>query len=117
MRRSPTRFSAPALVKALHRLDRVRAIGVSKLALPNIPPSRLKILSRTAFTARAQTIERMPVARRIATLLAFAHDIEAIAQDDVLEILELLTKELLSKSVREGKKNACAPLRIWMLQH
>ena len=111
LRRSPTRYSAPALVKALHRIGRVRAIGVSNLDLPNIPPSRLKVLSRAAFTARAQTIERMPAARRIATLLAFAHDIEAIAQDDVLEILELLTKELLSKSVREGKKERLRTLK------
>ena len=104
LRRSPTRHSAPALVAALHRLKRIRALGVSHLVLPNVPPSRLKVLSRAAFTSRAQTIERMPQARRIATLLAFAHDVEATAQDDALTVLELLTKELLSKSASQGKK-------------
>lgn len=104
LRRSPTRHSAPALVAALHRLKRIRAIGVSDLVLPNVPPSRLKVLSRAAFTSRAQTIQRMPKARRIATLLAFVHDVEATAQDDALTVLELLTKELLSKSASQGKK-------------
>ena len=111
MRRLPTRHSAPALVAALHRLKRIRAIGVSHLVLPNVPPSRLKVLSRAAFTSRAQTIERMPTARRIATLLAFAHDVEAAAQDDALTVLELLTKELLSKSANQGKKERLRTLK------
>ena len=111
LRRSPTRHSAPALVAALHRLKRIRAIGVSDLVLPNVPPSRLKVLSRAAFTSRAQTIQRMPTARRIATLLAFVHDVEATAQDDALTVLELLTKELLSKSASQGKKERLRTLK------
>ncbi|MBE9140675.1 Tn3 family transposase [Nodosilinea sp. LEGE 07088] len=111
LRRSPTRSSAPALVAALHRLKRIRAIGVSHLVLPTVPPSRLKVLSRAAFTSRAQTIERMPKARRIATLLAFVHDVEATAQDDALTVLELLTKELLSKSASQGKKERLRTLK------
>ena len=111
LRRSPTRHSAPALVVSLHRLKRIREIGVSHLVLPNVPPSRLKVLSRTAFTSRAQTIQRMPKARRIGTLLAFARDVEAIAQDDALTVLELLTKELLSKSASQGKKERLRTLK------
>ena len=111
LRRSPTRHSAPALVAALHRLKRIREIGVSHLVLPNVPPSRLKVLSRAAFTSRAQTIQRMPKARRIATLLAFARDVEATAQDDALTVLELLTKELLSKSASQGKKERLRTLK------
>lgn len=111
LRRSPTRHSAPALVAALHRLQRIRAIGVSHLVLPNVPPSRLKVLSRAALTSRAQTIERMPTARRIATLLAFVKDVEATAQDDALTILELLTKELFAKSTSQGKKERLRTLK------
>lgn len=111
LRRSPTRRSAPALAAALHRLRRIRAIGVSHLVLPQVPPSRLKVLSRAAFTSRAQTIERMPKSRRLATLLAFALDVEATAQDDALTVLELLTKDLLSKSANQGKKERLRTLK------
>jgi TnpA family transposase len=111
LRRSPTRHSAPALVAALQRLRRIRAIGVGELTFPKVPPSRIKVLSRAAFTSRAQTIERMPQPRRIATLLAFARDVEATAQDDALAVLELLTKELLSKSTNQGKKERLRTLK------
>ena len=53
----------------------------------------------------------MPKARRIATLLAFARDVEATAQDDALTVLELLTKELLSKSASQGKKERLRTLK------
>jgi TnpA family transposase len=53
----------------------------------------------------------MPKARRIATLLAFARDVEATAQDNALTVLELLTKELLSKSVSQGKKERLRTLK------
>lgn len=111
LRSSPTRHSAPVLVAALQRLEQIRAIGVSHLVLPKVPPSRLKVLSRTAFTSKAQTIARMPTPRRIATLLAFVHDVEATAQDDALTVLELLTKDLFSKSTRQGKQERLRTLK------
>ena len=107
LRRSPTRWSAPALVEALQRLCQVRALDISHLNLGRIPPSRLKALARTAFTVRAQAIARMTVERRLATLLAFAHEMEAIAQDDVLDLLGVLIQELLAKS--DGMERRLAP--------
>ena len=104
LRRSPTRHSAPALTQALQRLQQIRDLGVSHLTLTQIPPMRVKALSRLAFTMRAQAIAQMPVERRLATLLAFAKEIEATAQDETLDILEGLVKALLAESVREGKK-------------
>ncbi|MCY7284039.1 MAG: DUF4158 domain-containing protein [Cyanobacteria bacterium CAN_BIN43] len=111
LRRSPTRWSAPALVDALNRLRQVRALGISHLNLGRIPPSRLKALARTAFTVRAQAIARMSVERRLATLLSFAHEMEAIAQDDVLDLLGVLIQELLAKSARDGKKERLRTLK------
>ena len=82
----------------------IRSFGISKLDVTKIPPTRLKSLARTALTVRAQAISRMTETRRIATLVAFIHVMEAIATDDALDILELLVKDLLASSEREGKK-------------
>ena len=46
----------------------------------------------------------MPAARRLATLAAFVHSLEATAQDDVLEVLEILLHELFGDAEKADKK-------------
>ncbi len=111
LRKSPTRSSGPALVNALNRLVTIRSLGISKLKVGKIPPIRFKVLSKTAFTLRAQAISRMPTARRIATLVAWAYVMEAIAIDDALDVLDLLVKDILAQSEREGKKKRLRTLK------
>ncbi|NJL11452.1 MAG: DUF4158 domain-containing protein [Calothrix sp. SM1_7_51] len=94
LRRSPTRYSAAALLEALKRLMLVRSFGIINLNVAKIPPTRLKSLSKTAFTVRAQAIRRMSESRRIATLVAFVYIMEAIATDDALDVLEVFGKKI-----------------------
>jgi hypothetical protein len=113
LRKSPTRKSAPSLVNALNRLVTIRALGINKLNVGKIPPIRFKTLSKTAFTLRAQAVARMPSSRRIATLVAWAYVMEAIAIDDALDVLNLLVKDILAKSQKDGKKNrVCRTLEL-----
>ena len=44
----PARVSGPALVAALHRLEEIRALGVSDLSLDHLPLNRLRALARYA---------------------------------------------------------------------
>jgi hypothetical protein len=53
----------------------------------------------------------MPFERRIATLVAFARIIEATATDDAIDVLELLIKDLLTSSARDGKKQRLRTLK------
>ena len=69
-----------------------------------IPSSRIASLARFANRAKAQAISRMPTARRIATLVAFVHCLEATAQDEVLEVLEMLLDDLFGKAITADKK-------------
>ena len=111
LRKAPTRLSSPSLVKALHRLEEIRVLGVSQLNLSPIPKVHLQLLARNAATARAQAISRMPKPRRLATLLAWASSWEAEATDDVIDILLALIRDLLSTSEREGKKERLRTLK------
>ena len=104
LRRSPTRQSAPALVDALNRLVEVRSLGVGELDLSIVPPNRLKALAHYAAAAWAQTIVRMSTERRVATLLAFVHVLEATATDDAIDLLDLLIGNLLASSKRTGEQ-------------
>ena len=111
LRQAPTRVSAAALVAALKRLAEVRALGVGPLDLTTIPPGRMQALARHAIAAKAQTIARMPPERRVATLLAFARLLESTAQDDALDLLDLLLADLLRGAARRERQARLRTLR------
>jgi TnpA family transposase len=104
LRRSPTVISSPSLATALHRLRKIRELGVGHHDISRIHPGRLAALSRFAISARAQAIERMQDDRRIATLLAFAQAIEVRACDDVLDMLDALVKQYRTKAEKENER-------------
>lgn len=174
LRKGPVRISAPALVKALERVDTVRALGITLPGASNIPQSRLASLARFAGTAKvtainpawhgalpghipgrpagraslalmrlqsvrelgirlpaatripatrvaalarfagpakASAILRLPVLRRLATLVAFVQCLEASAQDDALEVLEVILRELFGDAVKADKKSRLRSLK------
>jgi hypothetical protein len=100
LRHPPNRVSAPALVAALKRLVEVRLLGIGTIDVTRVPPNRLKVLARSASSARSQAIARMPENRRIAkralrgklppqtsrTMLAFVYLLEFTATDDALDL-------------------------------
>ena len=104
LRRGPTQPTAAGLVEALRRLNDARALGVSDLDLTGIPAGRLRVLARYASSARAQVFQRMPAERAIATLLAFACALQATAQDDVVDVLEMLLTDLLARVESQEKR-------------
>lgn len=104
LRRAPRRLSSPELVRALDRLTEIRALGAGALNLNRIPARRIRMLARYAAEARAQAIARMPEERQIATLVAFAKEYEVLAQDDALDLFDLLLAKLLGEAREEGQR-------------
>jgi hypothetical protein len=92
------------LRRAIERLKSVRELLITLPAATRIPSSRIAALARFASRAKAQAISRMPAARKLATLVAFVHCLEATAQDDVLEVLEMLLHELFGDAEKADKK-------------
>ena len=111
LRRAPRRLSSPELVRALTRLEDIRSLGVGELDLSRIPPRRIRMLARYAAAARAQAIARMPDERRIATLVAFAREYEIVAQDDALDLFDMLLAKLLNEARKEGQRERLRTLR------
>ena len=103
LRKGPVRVSAPSLVLALQRIETVRGLGI-KLPCTHVPPSRIAALARFASTVKVSAVARLPESRRIATLVAFVHCLEASAQDDALDVLDLLLRELFTKAEKEDRK-------------
>ena len=103
LRKGPVRVSAPALVMALQRVETVRSLAI-ELPGTQVPPSRIAALARFAATAKVSAVARLPKARRIATLVAFIHCLEAGAQDDALDVLDQLLRELFTKAEKADRK-------------
>jgi len=103
LRSGPVRISGPALVQAIRRLQTVREMGI-KLPATGVPPSRIASLARFAGTAKVTAISRLPSVRRLATLVAFIHCLEATAQDDVIEVLDMVLHEFFNNAIKADKK-------------
>lgn len=103
LRTGPVRVSGRSLVAAILRLQIVRDLGI-KLPKTSVSPSRLASLARFAGTAKVTAIIRLPPVRRLATLVAFIHCLEATAQDDVVEVLDILLNEFYNQAAKADKK-------------
>jgi TnpA family transposase len=76
-----------------------------------LPKTRVLALARFAGAARAQAVARLPDERRAATLLAFIRALEASAQDDVLDLFDLLVTRMFVDAVRKGREARLRSLR------
>ncbi len=103
LRKGPVKISGPALVRALLRIATVRDLGIT-LPIVHVPPSRIAALARFANTVKVSAVARLPATRRIATLVAFVHSLEASAQDDALDILDMLLRDLFAKAQQADRK-------------
>lgn len=103
IRAGPTRISGPSLLDALDRVDRIRSYGLEIPLISSIPQGRIAALARFASRAKVAAINRLPKLRRLATLAAFIHTLEASAQDDVLDILTDLLNEIFGRATKAGQ--------------
>lgn len=111
LRQGPVRISGPSFNTAIQRYRDLADFGIQKLDFKDIPPGRLRNLSRYAGMASMHKIARMPEDRRIATLVAFVHDYEIIALDDALDVLDLLITDIIGEAKKIGQKKRLRTLK------
>jgi len=111
LRTSPTRLSGPEMVKALQRVAAVRKLGAGGLDVSGVPPNRLLVLARHGLTAKAPHLRQLSEPRRSATLAAAVRQLEQVAIDDALDLLDLLmATKLLARAERESIKDTLRKL-------
>jgi hypothetical protein len=104
LRSGPTLRSTAELARAIERLDEVRQLAAGLPRTDRLPKTRVLALARFAGVAKAQAVARLSDERRIATLLAFIRALEASAQDDVLDLFDLLVTRMLVDAIRKGRE-------------
>jgi TnpA family transposase len=101
LRKSPTDVSGGGVVKALERYVQLRALGASGWDLQAVPRGRVAALARFAKAARAQAVAELATDRRLATLVAFAAEMEPTAGDEALEVVDLLVGDLVRRAGKQ----------------
>ena len=111
LRSGPTLQSTAELARAIKRLDEVRQLAAGLPRTDRLPKTRVLALARFAGAAKAQAVARLPDERRLATLLAFIRALEASAQDDALDLFDLLVTRMFVDAIRKGREARLRSLR------
>ena len=111
LRDGPYLRSGAELSRAVARLDEVRALALGLPSTAPVPPGRVAALARFATVAKAQAVARLPKERRAATLLAFVQTLEASAQDDVLDLFDIVVTALFADAAKVGKRARLRTIR------
>jgi Domain of unknown function (DUF4158)/Tn3 transposase DDE domain len=111
LRDGPYLRSGAELSRAVARLDEVRLLAVGLPSVAHVPPGRVTALARFATVAKAQAVARLPEERRTATLLAFVRTLEASAQDDVLDLFDIVVTKLFTDAAAIGKRARLRTIR------
>jgi hypothetical protein len=85
LRRAPSRVSGPGLVAALHRVEAMRALGVSAISLDHLPLNRLRALARYAGRRARYQPYGAGCARQPSLPLRW---FERTAMDDAIDVLD-----------------------------
>jgi TnpA family transposase len=111
LRDGPVLQSPAELGRAVGRLEQAQALAAGLPSLDRLPATRITALARFAGAAKAQAISRLPDDRRIATLLAFIHTLEASAQDDVLDLFDVVVTAMFANAKSVGQRERLGSIR------
>ena len=100
LRKGPVNVSSRSILQEIRRLKSIRQLHFPWHFANHVPTVRVMSLARYASTAKAATIRRMPMERKVATLRALISSLERSTQDDILDVLELLLKKVFNESAK-----------------
>jgi hypothetical protein len=111
LRDGPVTISPIALKIALDRINDLRQVELSELNVSWLAPDRLKKLARYAGLSKADTLNRLNVPRKWATLAAFVYVYETRAVDEALDLFDGLVQTRLTRVGQQGEKKRLRTLR------
>ncbi len=113
LRKGPVRVSSRSILQELQRLKAIRQLHFPWRFANHVPEVRVMTLARYASTAKAATIRRMSMPRKIATLRALISSLSVSAQDDVLEVSEQLLKKIFNDSAKRSQQERQGTIKAY----
>ncbi len=111
LRDGPYIQSGREISRAITRLTEVRAITEGLPSVERLPPGKIGALARFGGAAKASAVARLPDDRRAATLLSFAHTLEASAGDDVIDLFDAVSTRMFADADMAAKLARMRSLR------
>ena len=111
LRNGPVLQSPAELARAVARLDEVRMLAAGLPRTDRLPRTRVLAMARFATAAKASAVARLPQDRRLATLIAFIRTLEATAQDDVLDLFDIVVTRIFVDAQNVGREARMRGLR------
>src|SRR4051812_47854410 len=111
LRNGPVLTSGKELARTVRRLGEVQDLARDLPRTDRVPRSRVLALARFATASKAQAIMRLPDQRRVATLLAFVRTLEASAQDDVLDLFDVVVTRIFADAKKREEEARLRSLR------
>jgi len=113
LRRSPVNPTVEGLVKALARLEEVRALGLTEVDLGRLPRRRVATLARYGEDAWVSQLADLAPERRTATLVAFVHALSESARDDVLDVFDRVFGDMQRSAHNRGQQRRVGEMRTY----
>jgi Domain of unknown function (DUF4158) len=113
MRKSPVDISGAGVVKALDRYTQIAALGAGGWDLSAVPPGRVAALARFAKAARVQAVDELAPDRRLATLVAFAAEMEPPQPMRPWRCSTCWSATWSASPATRPARSGCAPSRSW----
>ena len=104
--------SAANLKALVERLNRVRALGIESDRARRVHGARYAVIARVAGIVTAQHLRRLERRRRVATLIAFAIEMEAALTDAALAMVEKLVGSLFRRADRTRSERLLGQARL-----
>ena len=90
LRALPQKRSPMVFLNHLARIDKIRALGPGPKIPAGIPAGQVDQMARQARQMKVTALAALTEPRRTATLIALFHSLEALAQDEAVELAESL---------------------------
>nr|WP_242384892.1 DUF4158 domain-containing protein [Enterococcus faecalis] len=109
--------SRKEITRGFHRLKEFQQFHTSEWDFSTVPERKIKHLSTYAFKAKSSLLQRVSTQKKLALLVAFVHEYEKVATDELLTALIKYYESIFKQARNKESKERLRTLKDLLVQH